>query len=93
MWARVARFEGDQASVEDRIERLRTVLASGTLPAELADAKYLVLTDRESGGMLALTLFPSEEAMRTGDAAMNTGAGHAGSRTSVEFYDVAINTL
>jgi hypothetical protein len=43
--------------------------------------------------MLALTLFPSEEAMRKGDAAMNTGAGHAGRRSAVEFYEVAINTL
>jgi hypothetical protein len=39
MWARVARFEGDQQSVEERIERVRTLLASGSLPPELSDAK------------------------------------------------------
>jgi hypothetical protein len=93
MWARAARFEGDQASIDERVAKLRTFLASGALPPELADAQFLLLADRQSGGMLALTLFPSEEAMRKGDAVMNTGSGHAGSRSSVEFYEVAISTL
>jgi len=93
MWARVARFEGDPGNIDARIERLRAVVESGELPSELAGAKVLMLVDRESGGMLGVTLFDSEEAMRTGDEAMNAGPGNAGSRASVEFYEVPLHTL
>ena len=93
MWARVARFEGDPADVAARLQRLRSLLDAGSLPPELADAKFLLFVDRESGGMLGVTLFDSEEAMRKGDAAMNAGPGNAGSRGSVEFYEVPLHTL
>ena len=68
-------------------------LESGGLPAELAGAKLLMLVDRESGGMLGVTLFDSEEALRKGDEAMNAGPGNAGNRASVEFYEVLLHTL
>ena len=93
MWARVARFEGDPADVDARIDRLRTLFDSGDLPAELEQAKFLMLVDRESGGMLGVALFESEEAMRRGDELMNAGSGHAGSRSGVQFYEVPIHTL
>jgi hypothetical protein len=93
MWARVARFEGKPEDLDERIERLRGGLESGKLPFELGDAKVLMLVDRESGGMLGVTLFSSEEAMRTADTAMSAGPGNAGSRSSVEFYEVPISTL
>jgi hypothetical protein len=92
MWARVARFEGDPADVDARLERLRSVLDAGTLAAELADAK-LMLVDRASGGMVGVTLFDSEEAMRKADEAMNAGPGNAGSRSAVEFYEVPLHNL
>ena len=66
MWARVARFEGDPADVDARVERLRAFLDAGDLPPELADSKLLMLADRASGAMLGVTLFDSEEAMRPG---------------------------
>jgi hypothetical protein len=93
MWARVARFEGDPGDIDARIERLRAALDSGDLPFELADAKLLMLVDRGSGGMLGVTLFESEEALRKGDEAMNAGPGNAGSRASVEYYEVPLHTL
>ena len=43
--------------------------------------------------MLGVTLSDSEEAMRKGDEAMNAGSGNAGSRSSVEFYEVPLHTL
>jgi hypothetical protein len=92
MWARVARFDGDPADIEDRIGRLRA-LESGGLPSELAQAKLLLLVDRASGGMLEVTLFESEDAMRKGDEAMNAGPGNAGSRASVHCYEVPLHTL
>ena len=93
MWARVARFEGDPGDIDARIQRLRAALDSGDLPVDLGVAKFLMLVDRESGGMLGVTLFESEEALRKGDEAMNAGPGNAGSRASVEFYEVPIHTL
>ena len=93
MWARVARFEGDPGDIEERVGRLRPLIDAGGLPPELAWAKLLLLVNHESGGMLGVTLFDSEEAMRKGDVAMNAGPGNAGSRTSVEFYEVPIHTL
>jgi hypothetical protein len=93
MWARVARFEGDPAEVEARLERLRPMLDSGAVPPELADARFLLLVDRASGGMLGVTLFDSEEAMRKGHEVMNAGPGNAGSRSAVEFYEVPLHTL
>lgn len=93
MWARVARFEGDPADVDARLERLRSALDAGTFASELAGAKLLMLVDRESGGMLGVTLFESEEAMRKADAVMNAGPGNAGSRSAVEFYEVPLHRL
>lgn len=93
MWARIARFEGDPAEVDARLERLRSALDAGTFASELVDAKLLMLVDRESGGMLGVTLFESEEAMRKADAAMNAGPGNAGSRSAVEFYEVPLHRL
>ena len=93
MWARVARFEGDPADIDARLERLRSAIDSAALPSELADAKLLLLVDRASGGMLGVTLFDSEDAMRKGDEAMNAGPGNAGSRSAVDFYEVPLHTL
>jgi hypothetical protein len=93
MWARVARFEGDPADVAARLQKLRSALDAGSFPPELADAKFLLLVDRESGEMLAVTLFDTEEAMRKGDEAMNAGPGNAWSRSSVEFYEVPLHML
>ena len=93
MWARVARFDGDPEDVDQRIGRLRDMIESGGMPSELADAKLLMLVDRESGGMIGVTLFESEEALRRGDEVMNAGQGRAGSRSAVEFYEVPLHTL
>ena len=93
MWARVVRCEGDPADVAARLQRLRSAIDAGSLPPELADAKFLLLVDHQSGEMLGVTLFDSEEAVRTGDRAMNAGPGKAGSRSSVEFYEVPLHTL
>jgi hypothetical protein len=94
MWARVARFEGDPADIDARLERLRSVLDAGTFASQLGDdAKFLMLVDRSSGGMIGVTLFDSEEAMRKADKMMNAGPGNAGSRSGVEFYEVPLHSL
>lgn len=91
MWARVARFAGDPADVDTRIERLRQLLESGPPPG-LEGARFMLLVDRESGNAIGLTFFDTEEALHAGDAVMNAGTGHAGRRSSVEFYEVPLDT-
>ena len=93
MWARVARFQGDPADVDARLERLRSTIDSDPFGPEFADVPFLMLVDRESGGMLGVTLFDSEEAMRKADEVMNSGPGQAGSRSAVEFYEVPLHRL
>ena len=93
MWARVARFEGDPEDIDARIQRLRSALDAGVFASQLPDARFLMLVDRASGGMVGVTLFDSEEAMRKGDEVMSAGPGNAGSRSSVEFYEVPLHTL
>ncbi len=93
MWARVARFDGKPEDLDARVARVRALLDSSDFPPDLANAKFLMLVDRTSGEALGVTLFESEEALRKGDEAMNAGAGHAGKRSGVEFYEVPIDTL
>ncbi len=94
MYARVATFQGDPANVDESIERVRGEVDSGTPPPGLEGAKMLMLVDRKSGKGIGVTLFETEEAMRRGDEALNAmNPGAAGSRTSVEFYEVPVHTL
>ena len=54
----------------------------------------LMLVNRESGNGLGVTLFGSEEAMPRGDEALNAmSPGASERRTSVEFYEVPVQTV
>jgi hypothetical protein len=87
-------FEGDPANVDQSIERVRGEVESGNAPPGLEGAKMMMLVDRNSGKGIGVTLFESEEAMRRGDEALNAmSPGPAGTRTSVEFYEVPVHTL
>jgi hypothetical protein len=94
MYARVATFESDPANVDDAISMVRGEVESENTPPGLEGAKMLMLINRETGKGLGVTLFESEDAMRRGDEAlnaMNPGAGER--RTSVEFYEVPVQTI
>ena len=94
MYARVATFESDPAHVDDAIDTVRAEVESGTTPAGLEGAKMLMFVNRESGEGLGITLFESEEAMRRGDEALNAmNPGSTERRTSVEFYEVPVQTI
>lgn len=92
MYARVAGFEGRDASLTDElIQRVRDVG-----PASVPEAKgFLGLFDRERGTSLGITFFDSEEAIRTSEQAFEDMAQHfppemRGRRTSVDSYEVTI---
>jgi hypothetical protein len=94
MYARVATFESDPAKVDDAIDMVRSEVESGNTPAGLEGAKMLMLVNRESGKGLGVTLFESEEAMRRGDEALNAmSPGGTERRTSVEFFEVPVQTV
>ena len=94
MYARVATFESDPASVDEAIELVRREVESGETPPGLEGAKMLMLVDRESGKGVGNTLFHDEEALRRGDAALDAmSPGQSERRTSVEFYEVPVHTV
>ncbi len=94
MYARVAVFESDPASVDDAIDLVRSEVESGDTPAGLEGARMLMLVDRETGKGIGVTLFDSEEAMRRGDEALDAmSPGGSERRTSVEFFEVPVQTV
>jgi hypothetical protein len=94
MYARVATFESDPSNVDEAISLVRTEVESGETPPGLEGAKMLMLVDRQSGRGLGVTLFESEEAMRRGDEALNAmSPGATERRTSVEFFEVPVQTV
>ena len=93
MHARVATFESDPAKVDDAIAMVRAEV-DGEVPPGLEGAKMLMLVNRESGKGVGVTLFESEQAMRRGDEALNAmNPGASERRTSVEFYEVPVQTV
>jgi hypothetical protein len=94
VYARVATFQSDPSKVDDSIQMVRGEVESGNTPEGLEGAKMLMLVDRESGKGLGITLFESEEAMRRGDEALNAmDPGSTERRTSVEFFEVPVQTV
>ena len=93
MYVRIARFEGgDLADADQAIARVRQQI-EGERPPGLEGAKrLLMLVDRENGRGLGVMFFETDEELRRGDEALNamTPQGSA-RRTSVEFYEVAID--
>ena len=93
MYARVATFQSDPTKIDDAVAMVRSEVA-GAVPAGLEGAKMLMCVDRESGKGLGITLFETEDAMRRGDEALNAmDPGASERRTSVEFYEVPVQTV
>ena len=93
MYARIATFESDPSTVDDAIKLVQEEV-QGDTPEGLEGAKMLMLVNRETGKGLGVTLFESEEDMRRGDEALNAmNPGSTERRTSVEFYEVPVQTV
>jgi hypothetical protein len=94
MYARIATFESDPSTIDEAINQVRSEVESDQTPAGLEGAKMMMLVDRETGRGLGVTIFDSEEAMRRGDEALNAmNPGSSERRTSVEFYEVPVQTV
>ena len=93
MYARVATFQSDPDRIDDAISMVRAEV-DGEAPAGLEGAKMMMFVDRQSGKGLGITFFDSEEAMRRGDEALNAmNPGQTERRTSVEFFEVPVQTV
>jgi hypothetical protein len=93
MYARVASFNLGEG-IEQLVDQVRSNVESGDRPPGLEDAKgMMMLVDRSTGKSMGITLFDSEDAMKRGDEALNAMSPPTGSRTGVEFFEVAVQTM
>ena len=91
MFARVATFEGaDPSTIDETLEQIRGHGKPENVPA----SGFLLMLDRESGKVVSVTLFDSEDDLRAGSEALEAMSppvtGGLGRRTSVETFDVPV---
>ena len=90
MYVRVATFEGAEPDqIDQTIDRISERPGP---PPGVPGKRFLLLTDREKGKVLAIGFFETEEDLRTGDEALNAmdPPSPMGERTSVDMYEVAL---
>jgi hypothetical protein len=87
-YARVASFENVP---HEALDEITSQIRDGERPENLPATEVLVLTDRESGKMQAITFFDSEEDYRQGDETLRAMSppGAMGA-ASVARYEVAV---
>jgi hypothetical protein len=107
MYARIARFEGlDASRIDEQVAEMKRQIdesrASGDLPGGAPEQvrtlmetvrQLLQFVDRENGVALGITFFQTEEDLRRADAALNemSPGEGEGRRASVEIYEVALD--
>ncbi len=93
MLARVARWEGAEATaLEGSAAAIRAEAESGPPPGVPAK-KFLLLHDTANGKAIAITLFETEGDYAEGDAtldAMSPPGGGMGRRVGVEKYELVV---
>lgn len=95
MFVRIARFEGASGDWDQRIETVRSNMQRGRQSADGPPIKRaMMLVDREHGRGAAVTFCATEDDLREADEFMNNMArpDGAGTRASVEMYEVAVDT-
>jgi hypothetical protein len=95
MFVRIARFEGASGDWQQRIETVRSNMQRGR---EASDgppiSRAMMLVDRENGRGASVAFCETEDDLRKVDEFMNRmdRPDDAGSRVSVEMYEVAVDT-
>lgn len=95
MYVRIARFEGSETNWDARIAEIRERMASGMDADDRPPIKrQLMLVDRENGRGAGLSFCETEDDLRKVDEFMNSMSPPSGSgtRSSVELYEVAIDS-
>ena len=94
MYARVARWEGgDAAAIKASAGEIQSQAQEGP-PEGVPAVGLTMLVDPDGGRVLFISLFETEEDLRTGDATLNAmsppGDG-MGTRGPIEVYEVAVD--
>ena len=95
MYVRIARFEGAGDNWDERIAEIRERMATGMGADDRPPVKrQLMLVDRENGRGAGLSFCETEDDLRKVDELMNSMSppGGSGSRSSVDLYEVAIDS-
>ena len=97
MFVRIARFENATGDWDERIEEIRKRM-SGEVDSPMAQAsdaikRAMMLVDRENNRGAGVVFCATEDDLRRVDQALNemSPPPDAGTRTSVEVYEVAID--
>lgn len=97
MYVRIARFENASGDWDKRLEEVRKRM-SGEVDSPMAQARdavkrAMMLVDRENNRGAGVIFCETEDDLRRVDRAMNemSPPPGAGTRTSVEVYEVAID--
>jgi heme-degrading monooxygenase HmoA len=93
VYARLTRYEGGSPdTIEGELETKKSVLP--TAPGQTEGMKGAIfLTDRESGGIVVISLWEDEEALRASEAEakrLREEVTADGETASVEHYEVAL---
>jgi hypothetical protein len=97
MYARVATFENSDTSRID--ELIASITERAEAGQDLPDAKrVLMLTDRATGGMIGMTFFESEDAIRQAEPVFERMGEEVpeelrGKRTSIAIYEALIEDV
>ena len=92
MFARVATFEGEPDQVRQMASAIGEDSQSGP-PEGVPGKELIVLTGRDSGKLVAIGFFETEDDLRQGDETLNQMSPPpemAVRRTGVEMFEVAV---
>ena len=95
MYVRIAQFEGvSNDQLEQRIAEVQRRTQADEMGIKKHIARSMMLVDRENGTGAGLILCETEEDLRKVDELMNnaTPPGTGGKRTSVQMYEVAVDS-
>ena len=91
MYARVVRFTG--ANAEGIEANVTAISANPEPPAGVAATRFLFLTDKANGAVVAISFHETEEDMRDANAVLNEMSPDQpmGTRESVDMTEVALD--
>jgi hypothetical protein len=91
MHARVARFTGADAEAIDA--NVAAISANPAPPEGVTATRFLFMTDKTNGTVVAISFHETEDDMRTADAVLNEMSPDQplGSRESVDLTEVALD--
>jgi hypothetical protein len=93
MYVRIAQFEATDGEWDERIAEVRRRMQGDEMGLRQHISRSMMLVDRENGTGAGLILCETEEDLRKVDEIMNNATPPGGGRrTSVQMYEVAVDS-